>query len=889
VKFGRQINLSILILLGGLALVLVTAGYFAISRIIVQDNQSVFDRELHNIDSNIRQSYNELQDAGLLGLDDYVGAEKNRLLQMLDGYSFSETGHLHIFESNGRVVKGDADGTDVSYEVALFQQMQNTPSKRLTYEENGLEFFAVGKASSHWDWLLVVTISKQELFAARDFYLKLALGLSFLAFILAAIFSAFVSRKLQRRIDQTLDCLQAVERGDLTSRIANSSGDEIGTIQAGINSMIETVSTKTSELEASNQSLHKEIAQRRNAEQALQMAKNATEAVNRELRMSENRLQLVIDTVPVVLVLKDRQGRHLLVNYGFEQATGVSREDALGKTVADLFPTKIGREIFDFDEELMASGRDDQRHEEMSLPDGSIRTFYSRKVPFRDEQGKVIGLVMASLDVTEQKLAEQELLIAKDAAESANQSKSVFLGNMSHELRTPLNAILGFSEMLAQDVNASPQQQEKFNIINRSGFYLLGLINDVLDLSRIEAGRVELEAEKIDLPDMLKTVARMFEVRALSTGLKFNLELDPDIAQTVKTDVGKLRQIIVNLLDNAVKFTSEGSFTLRARTLPIYDDPDVVTLRVMVEDTGIGIEEAQQQRIFQPFLQASRASAIAKGTGLGLTISKSFVELMGGNISVQSTPGKGSKFTFEVPVALSKGRIETYDGVTAIPAVVGQEAGQPVWRVLVVEDYFDSRLLLNSLLAQTGFETREAENGEEAIKQFEQWQPHFIWMDMRMPVMDGYEATRIIRQLPGGDKVKIVALTASAFKDQRANILGAGCDDVMHKPFQAREVFDAMARQLGVRYIYDEAIETWTDDSALQNTEAVQAIPEGLRAELQAAAESLSSAEFETALAKIEMQDSTLVRKLAALAREFRFDLILKLLDAGEAGETEQT
>jgi len=882
VKLGHQINLSILILLGSLGLILVAVSYFTINRIILHNQQTVFTRELENIDFNIRQGYYGLEDAGLLGQDYSIEVEKRRLLKILDGYSFGETGHLHIYESNGRVIKGDSAEGGEEYEARLFQQMQNSASMQLDYEENGVEFFAVGSHSSHWDWLMIATISKQELFAVRDSYLKLALGLSALGFFFAAIFSMIISRKLQNRIDPTLDCLRAVERGDLDSRIANSSTDEIGQIQTGINSMLETVALKTHELEASNNSLLNEVAERKNTEQALQLAKDNTEAVNHELKMGQQRLQLVVDTAPVVIVLKDRQGRYLLVNTGFEQTTGISREYALGKTAYEIFSTENARVADENELQLMDSGQDYYAEEEVLLPDGNMRTFYSRKVLLRDVEDGVTGLVQASLDVSEQKLSEQALVLAKESAEAANQAKSIFLGNMSHELRTPLNAILGFSQMLAQDPDASRAQQEKFSIINRSGTYLLGMINDVLDLSRIEAGRIELEAEIFDLPTMLKNVARKFEVRALSTGLIFNVEIDPGIAPVVKADIGKLRQIISNLLDNAIKFTTEGSFTLRARTLPVYADPDTVTLSVSVEDTGIGIEEAQQARIFEPFAQASRVPVMSRGTGLGLPINRSFIELMGGDISVKSKLGEGSIFHFEVPVALSRTRIESQDPIAANPAIVGQLPDQPNWRILVVEDYFDSRLLLKNLLNQAGFETREAENGKEAVRIFKVWQPHLIWMDLRMPLMDGYEATREIRQLPEGDKVKIVALTASAFKDQRASILKAGCDDIVHKPFQALEVFDTMAAQLGVRYLYDEAVEAQGGEPIVQDKLDIADIPDDLLLALKSAAQSLSNEEFGVALAQVANQESALVRRLLALAHEFRFDLILKILEDGQ-------
>ncbi|MCU7934189.1 MAG: response regulator [Candidatus Thiodiazotropha sp. (ex Dulcina madagascariensis)] len=487
-------------------------------------------------------------------------------------------------------------------------------------------------------------------------------------------------------------------------------------------------------------------------------------------------------------------------------------------------------------------------------------------------------------DITALKIAEEALKKAKEEAETANQAKSTFLANMSHELRTPLNAILGFSEMLGRDNDATTEQKEKLAIINRSGEHLLNMINDVLDLSKIEAGLAELEPEAFDLPRMLEDIGRMFEVRAESALLRFDLRLDPALAQYIKTDSGKLRQILINLLGNAVKFTNEGSFSLCARTKPAEGDPAMVTLQLKVEDSGPGIAPEQLQRIFEPFVQAGRSPAASKGTGLGLAISKSFIELMGGEIGVESKPGHGALFQVELPVALAEAA-DVCGLEAARPAVLGLQPGQPAWRILTVEDDVDNRLLLSGLLREAGFEIREAVNGAQAVTLFEQWRPHFIWMDMRMPVMDGYQATARIRALPGGDKVKIIALTASALKDQRKSILESGCDDLIHKPFQAREIFDAMAAYLRVRYRYEEAVEEPASEPVEASAEAVASLPNELRKTLWNVASSLNNEEFNAALVPVRDHDPTLAGGLAKLAREFRFDRILELL--GHTGKSD--
>ena len=480
-------------------------------------------------------------------------------------------------------------------------------------------------------------------------------------------------------------------------------------------------------------------------------------------------------------------------------------------------------------------------------------------------------------------LSESEVRLrkARDDADNANRAKSTFLANMSHELRTPLNAILGFSEMLSRDVEITGSKKEKITIINHSGEHLLEMINDVLDLSKIEAGRVELEPQAFDLLRMLQDIGLMFEARAENAGLHFYLDLDSSLAQYITSDVNKLRQILFNLLGNAVKFTTQGSITLRTSTEPIKGDSSMLALKLEVKDTGTGIEPELMERIFEPFVQAKRFKTNTKGTGLGLAISKSFVELLSGDISAESEIGKGSVFHVSIPVALAKAA-EVVDVKAIRPIVLGLELGQPAWRILVVEDSAENRLLLSSILHQAGFETREAENGEEAVTMFQEWQPHFIWMDMRMPVMDGYEATSTIRELPGGDAVKIVAITASAFKEQRQNILAAGCDDVVHKPVQSHEIFESMSQQLGARYIYEEQSRTSLAESVNVTAEMVAGLPAYLREALRQPAQYLDASATNQVVERIRSKHPETAEGLQLLVEEFSFDQIMKLLNESD-------
>ena len=393
-----------------------------------------------------------------------------------------------------------------------------------------------------------------------------------------------------------------------------------------------------------------------------------------------------------------------------------------------------------------------------------------------------------------------ELVQARDQAESANRAKSAFLANMSHELRTPLSVILASSSLLSES-DPTADQREDIAAIGRSGEHLLGLIDDVLDVAKIEAGKEELAIAASDLISTVRTVVEMMRGRAEEKHLALVYHQAPKVPRYVRVDAPKLRQILINLLGNAIKFTREGTVKLRLSAQPA-DEPGRARLCFDIEDSGVGMPQHDLGRIFEPFEQVRNAGP-QKGTGLGLTITRRFVELMGGTLRVESEVGRGSRFVVELPLELAR-ESETY-GVELAPGhPFILEPGQPEWRVLIVEDDPESATVLRKMLTRAGFQVRVAENGALGIEAFQQWRPHFIWMDLGLPQLSGMEATRRIRQLDGGAEIKIAAITASAYASERDGVMRAGFDDFTFKPFRQTEIFFCMARHLGVRYSSSE-------------------------------------------------------------------------------------
>ncbi|HRE06901.1 MAG TPA: ATP-binding protein [Opitutaceae bacterium] len=493
-------------------------------------------------------------------------------------------------------------------------------------------------------------------------------------------------------------------------------------------------------------------------------------------------------------------------------------------------------------------------------PDGTVRWVLDMTSIQRDASGAPSAFEGIILDVTARQEAELALVAAKHQAETSSRAKSAFLAAMSHELRTPLNAILGFTHLLRREASLPPGQTEHLDLINRSGEHLLHIINDVLDMSKIEAGGLTLELSRVDVVERIRDVVTLMRPKAAERGLL--LDVSCDCPRPVLTDATKLRQIVFNLLGNAIKFTPQGRVVLRVRLLPPSGEARS-TLEIEVEDTGIGIASEDVPRLCEPFFQASH-HAPHQGTGLGLSITRQYIEKLGGTLNIASVPGRGSRFRVALPVEAVS--VES----PACPEEHGLEhAPHPGLRMLIVEDESANAHYLRITLEQEGCAVRVAGNGALAIEAFKEWRPAIIWMDIMMPVMDGATATRAIRALPGGRDVKIIALSACAFEQERIAILEAGCDDFLGKPLHPQTLFACMARHLG---------ETPAPANVARKPDLLALLPESTRTQLCDALLTLDGARISATIERLRATHSEAAEDLARQAALFRYTSLLHRL-----------
>ena len=661
----------------------------------------------------------------------------------------------------------------------------------------------------------------------------------------------FFNKTLTKRAARLVATSNSLARGNFNIRARLKGSDELAQIAAAFDQMADQIQTETE-----------------------------------ALQQSEERFRQLAENIDAIFWMTNPDNSQVIyVSNAYEKIWGLSCETLYvsSNSWLDTIYSEDRSRIIAALAKTIQGGYDEEYR--IVRPDGEIRWIRDRAFPIQNAAGEVYRIAGIAEDISDRKQAEAELQQAKEAAEAANRAKSQFLANMSHEVRTPLNGILGFAQLMQRDASLSREHWEYINIINHSGKHLLTLINDVLEMSKIEAGRVQLNEKSFDLYRLLDSLQEILRPKATAKQLILIFERATSVPQYVTCDENKLRQVLINLVDNAIKYTAVGSVTLQVKTGKIEQDSTYYQLPLTnyqlifeVEDTGCGMGTEEMKNLFKPFVQTRTGQQSLEGAGLGLSISRKFVNLMGGDITVSSTVGKGSTFKFDISAV--QAQITDFPDQPQTLPVIGLAPNQPIYRLLIVEDQWENSLLLVKLLTSVGFQIKEARNGQEGVEMWEEWEPHLIFMDMRMPVMNGYEATQKIKATAKGQATVIIAVTGFAFEENRAGILSVGCDDFVSKPFEHDVIFAKIAEHLGVRYIYQ--------DPDRQSSDRTSPPPELTRADLAVMPDEWIAKLYKSTIScddrcilalleEIPAEYTNLKTALTDLTNEFQFEKILEL------------
>ena len=558
--------------------------------------------------------------------------------------------------------------------------------------------------------------------------------------------------------------------------------------------------------------------------------------------------------------------------YGVTEA-GLSED--LGSWNRNIHRDDRPRVLQALDEALASHGDFDESYR-LVHPGGETRHAKVTGVVIRSADGDPLRMVGTSIDITEAKRREAELLEAKQRAEESTRSKSIFLASMSHEIRTPLNTILGYSQLLGRDQALSSDHRRLMEVIHQSGDHLLTLIDDILAMSKIEAGRVDFLSEPFAIARILRDIEMMFAENCRRKGLKLQLDIEPSMPKEIVGDAGKVRQVLLNLMGNAVKFTERGSISISARSEKITDS--LVRIDVEVEDTGCGISPGGLDRIFGLFDQLESGQRLG-GTGLGLTISRKFARMMGGEIHVESEAGKGSRFTFSFQAKLSCGPSLAQQPQTSGPRRLPPD--EHPRRVLIVDDVDTNREILSSLVRQAGLKTVEASSGPEARSLIRQEPPDLVLMDLQMPNVDGFETIRALRD--DGWDFPIVAVTASVLWDVRLAALRAGADAFVPKPVVEADLLRVFENLLNIEFEEISTAERNYGDAEERHESSLASDREALPQELiEAIRRAARAAHFDRLMvlaAEAGTYSEAVTHRVMELVCTFQYDRLLAELD----------
>lgn len=660
-----------------------------------------------------------------------------------------------------------------------------------------------------------------------------------------------------------------------------AQGDQ-GDLEKKYNALLNLMHERTQDLDKLRQESLLQIEKIRQERQRAENALIETKLMTSALKRSEADLKIIFETTPEALIIHDPNGRIMDVNPAMLSLYHLSREQALNLNFSELLGKEISQKQKREYLKSVMSGK------EISFETFGIRpqaaSCFSTEVILKAMKWHGWNVILANVrDITERKNIENELRKAKETAESANKAKSLFLANMSHEIRTPMNAILGYSQLMQHDKQLPPQMTEYLSIINRSGEHLLALINDILEMSKIEAGRTVLNPETFDFHGLMDDLEKMFKVRTTAKYLSFQVEYVNEVPRFLVADEGKIRQVIINILGNAVKFTEQGGIAVRIVAQKIKsiksETDESLMLEIEVEDTGYGIAEEELGNVFNHFEQTKSGRQMGMGTGLGMSISRQFARMMSGDITVNSQLSKGSIFNFTFKAL--KGREESMPkNFLSLPKVEHLSPGQKEFRILVVEDNEISRNVLVLLLTRIGFRVREASNGVDAVALCREWNPSIILMDVRMPKMNGFEATRVIRESEGGKDIPIIIISASAMEDNRVEALNSGASGFLRKPFRENEVLEEIRRFTGANYEYEKAIPLREDENTrdVLTPEDLKNIPDEKLKCLQEMLLMGDVKEFVRCLEEIHDLLPSVKTQMRKFMEHYEYDILLNLL-----------